>query len=113
MELDQLFKNDRRYDGARNCLVEYEPNSTCIYNYLFPKKVLGKKRKLIGGKKSTSYVLLDDTIVLRNTVKHSPLFQSDTQSANLTLWNTGSVTLITDMKVAVLQHMAFSKNKVS
>ena len=60
LELDQLFKNDRRYDGARNCLVEYEPNSTCIYNYLFPKKVLGKKRKLIGGKKSTSYVLLDD-----------------------------------------------------
>ena len=60
IELDKLFHNDRRYDGARNCLVEYKKNSTCIYNYLFPKKVLGKKRKLIGGRKSTSYVLLDD-----------------------------------------------------
>ena len=60
IELDNLFKNDRRYDGARNCLVYSTFNSTCIYNYLFPKKVLGKTRKLYGGRKSTAYVMLDE-----------------------------------------------------
>ena len=60
VELDNLFNKDRRYDGARNCLVANEYNSTCIYNFLFPKKVLGKKRKLFGGRKSTGYVLLDE-----------------------------------------------------
>ena len=60
MELDNLFKNDRRYDGARRCLVESEFNSTCIYYYLFPKKVLGTTKKLIGQRKSTGYVMLDE-----------------------------------------------------
>ena len=60
MELDNLFKNDRRYDGARRCLIESEFNSTCIYYYLFPKKVLGTTKKLIGQRKSTGYVMLDE-----------------------------------------------------
>ena len=60
IELDNLFINDERYDGARNCLVESEFNHSCIYNFLFPKKVVGKKRKLFGGKLPTSYVMLDD-----------------------------------------------------
>ena len=60
LELDKLFKNDRRYDGARNCLAEYEFNSTCIYNYLYPKKVIGKTRKLFGGRNSAGYVLLNE-----------------------------------------------------
>lgn len=60
MELDNLFKNDERYDGARNCLVESEFNSTCFYNYLYPKKVSGKTRILVGGRKSTAYVMLNE-----------------------------------------------------
>ena len=59
-ELDKLFDNDRRYDGARNCLVDYENNSSCIYKFFFPRKVIGRTRKLIGGRRSTSYVLLDE-----------------------------------------------------
>lgn len=60
IELDNLFVNDIRYDGARNCLADSKNNSTCIYNYLFPKKVKGKTRILVGGKKSTGYVMLDE-----------------------------------------------------
>ena len=60
LELDKLFTEDPRYDGARNCLVESEFNSTCIYNYLYPKKVYGKTRILVGGRKSTGYVMLDE-----------------------------------------------------
>ena len=61
IELEKLLNNDKRYDGARNCLVESSFNSSCIYNYLFPKKVLGKTRKLYGGKVPTSYVMLDES----------------------------------------------------
>ena len=60
MELDYLFKDDKRYDGARNCLVQPEFNSSCLYYYLNTKKVKGKTRKLFGGKKSTSYVMIDE-----------------------------------------------------
>ena len=60
MELDNLFKDDKRYDGARNCLVQPDFNSSCLYNYLSTKKVKGKTRILLGGKKSTSYVMIDE-----------------------------------------------------
>ena len=60
MELDYLFKDDQRYDGARNCLVQPEFNSSCLYYYLNTKKVKGKTRKLFGSKKSTSYVMIDE-----------------------------------------------------
>ena len=60
MELDNLFRDDKRYDGARNCLVQSEFNSSCLYNYLNTKKVKGKIRKLFGGKKETSYVMIDE-----------------------------------------------------
>ena len=60
MELDNLFKDDKRYDGARNCLVQPEFNSPCLYNYLNTKKVKGKTRKLFGGKYPTSYVMVDE-----------------------------------------------------
>ena len=60
MELDNLFKDDKRYDGARNCLLQTEFNSLCLYNYLNTKKVKGKNLKLFGGKKSTSYVMIDE-----------------------------------------------------
>ena len=60
MELDYLFKDDKRYDGARNCLVQPEFNSSCLYYYLNTKKVKGKTRKLFGSKKSTSYVMIDE-----------------------------------------------------
>lgn len=60
IEMEKLINNDKRYDGARNCLVQAEFNSSCIYNFLFPKKVLGKTRKLYGGNVSTSYVMLDE-----------------------------------------------------
>ena len=58
--MDNLFYNDIRYDGARKCLSDSNYNSTCIYNFLSPKKVKGKTRILVGGKKSTGYVMLDD-----------------------------------------------------
>ena len=32
----------------------------CIYNYLYPRKVIGKKRKLYGPNTDGGYVLLDD-----------------------------------------------------
>jgi hypothetical protein len=60
MELDNLFKDDKKYDGARNCLVKPEFNSSCLYNYLNTKKVKGKTRKLLDVKKSTSYVMIDE-----------------------------------------------------
>ena len=60
IELDNLFKDDKRYDGARNCLVQLEFNSSCLYYYLNTKKVKGKTRKLFGNKKPTSYVMIDD-----------------------------------------------------
>ena len=42
MELDYLFKDDKRYDGARNCLVQSELNSSCLFYYLNTKN---SKRK--------------------------------------------------------------------
>lgn len=39
MELDNLFKDDKRYDEARNCLVQPEFNSSFLYKYLNTKKV--------------------------------------------------------------------------
>ena len=60
IELDNLFKNEKRYDGARNCLVQEEFNSSCLYYYLNTKKAKGKTRKLFGNKKLTSYVMIDE-----------------------------------------------------
>lgn len=61
MLLKIITNNDKRfYRGIENCLL-YDPDSQlCIYHLLVPKKVIGKERILIGGKKDGSYVILND-----------------------------------------------------
>jgi hypothetical protein len=61
MLLKIITNNDKRfYRGIENCLL-YDPDSQfCIYHLLVPRKVIGKERILIGGKKDGSYVILDD-----------------------------------------------------
>ena len=56
-KLDNLINSDQRYNGIKRCFVE---NYSCIYNYLYPRKILGKKRKLYGTKDDGGYVLLED-----------------------------------------------------
>ena len=52
--------NKRYYQGIENCLLNDPDNQLCIYHLLAPKKVIGKKRILIGEKKDGSYILLND-----------------------------------------------------
>ena len=52
--------NEFKYKGAENCLLNDPDSQFCIYHLLAPKKVVGKKRILIGKKGDGSYVLLQD-----------------------------------------------------
>ena len=52
--------NPLKYKGAENCLLNRNESQLCIYNFISPKKVLGKKRILLGKRRDGSYVLLDD-----------------------------------------------------
>jgi hypothetical protein len=52
--------NEFKYKGAENCLLNDPDSQFCIYHLLAPKKVVGKKRILIGKKGDGSYVLLED-----------------------------------------------------
>ena len=57
--LKMMTNNDEmEYKGALNCLLN--DNEFCIYRFLCPKEVPGKKRILIGRKADGGYVLLDD-----------------------------------------------------
>ena len=57
-KLDNLIDSDQRYNGIKNCLAGNK--YSCIYNYLYPRKILGKKRKLYGTNNDGGYVLLED-----------------------------------------------------
>lgn len=53
--------NEIFYKGLENCLIKDPDSQYCIYHLIYPKKVIGKNRILIGGeKRDGSYVLLDD-----------------------------------------------------
>jgi len=59
-KLDNLINSDQRYNGIKRCFVEKSKSYSCIYNYLYPRKILGKKRKLYGTNADGGYVLLED-----------------------------------------------------
>ena len=59
--LKMLTNNDENeYKGIKNCLENDPEKLGCIYPYLTPKEVIGKKRILLGIKRDGCYVLLDD-----------------------------------------------------
>ena len=62
LEILKLITNNNylKYKGAEKCLLHNQDNEFCIYYYIYPKKVIGKKRILIGKKRDGCYVLLDD-----------------------------------------------------
>ena len=47
-------------NGIKRCFVEKRESNSWIYNYLYPRKIFGKKRKLYGTKNDGGYVLLED-----------------------------------------------------
>ena len=59
-KLDNLINSDQRYNGIKRCFVEKRESNSWIYNYLYPRKIFGKKRKLYGTKNDGGYVLLED-----------------------------------------------------
>ena len=52
--------NELRYKNFEICLLNDPDSQNCIYHLILPKKVIGKKRILIGEKVDGCYVLLDD-----------------------------------------------------
>jgi hypothetical protein len=52
--------NELIYKGYENCLLNDPDNQLCIYHLIYPKKVIGKNKILIGTKSDGCYVLLDD-----------------------------------------------------
>ena len=52
--------NELRYEGIKKCLFNQTDEDMCIYHFLCPKKVKGKKRVLIGKKGDGCYVMLND-----------------------------------------------------
>ena len=57
--LKLLTNNDEdKYKGTLNCLIQ--DSELCIYRFLCPREVVGKKRVLIGKREDGGYVLLDD-----------------------------------------------------
>ena len=62
IKIIRMFTNNNKYlyEKYEKCLTEERDNLKCIYHLLAPKKVVGKERVLIGIKKDSSYVLLND-----------------------------------------------------
>ena len=61
MLLKIIINNNKvNYKGVKNCLLNNPDNQHCVYHLIAPKKVIGKKRILLGKKKDGSYVLLND-----------------------------------------------------
>jgi hypothetical protein len=52
--------NKFNYKGVENCLLNDPDKQFCIYHLISPKKVIGKKRILVGPKRDGCYVLLND-----------------------------------------------------
>ena len=56
-----LTNNDKTlYNGPQNCLENNRNDIKCVYQFLCPKKVIGKTRILMGHHRDGSYVMLDD-----------------------------------------------------
>ena len=62
IKLLKLMTNNNilMYKGIENCLLNDPDTQYCIYHLIYPKKVIGKNRILIGNKSDGCYVLLDD-----------------------------------------------------
>ncbi len=62
IELLKLLTNNNKdlYNGVERCLSKNPDDELCIYKYICPKEVKGKKRVLMGNKRDGSYVMLDD-----------------------------------------------------
>ena len=59
--LKQLTNNNPYiYKNIENCLVNDAEKSFCFYHLIYPKKVIGKNKILLGRKSDGCYVLLDD-----------------------------------------------------
>ena len=54
------YNNKALYEGAKKCLEKNPDEELCLYQFLCPKEVIGKKRVLIGKKSDGCYVMLDD-----------------------------------------------------
>ena len=76
--------NDVINKGMENCLVNDPDSQLCIYHLIAPKKVVGKKRILIGKKDNGCYVLLDDFKNIRYAYSFgiSFMIQFDDELAN-------------------------------
>ena len=60
-KLKQIIKDTNPlYDDIQKCLIRDPDEELCIYQFLCPKKVKGKKRILLGNKRDGSYVMLND-----------------------------------------------------
>ena len=62
IELLKIITNNIKslYEDTEKCLMKNPDGELCLYQFLCPKEVIGKKRVLIGEKKDGSYVMLDD-----------------------------------------------------
>ena len=60
-QLKFLTNNDPiLYNGAEQCLIKNRKEDLCLYQFLSPKKVIGKIRILMGDKMDGCYVMLND-----------------------------------------------------
>ena len=62
IKLLKLITNNDEFEYKRilECLLKNPDTEHCIYHLILPKKVLGRKRILLGEKHDGCYVLLDD-----------------------------------------------------
>ena len=62
INLLKIFTNNNPYiyKHMEDCLLNGPDKLFCFYHFIYPKKVIGKKRILLGKKTDGCYVLLDD-----------------------------------------------------
>ena len=62
LKLLKIMTNNNilKYKGIENCLINDPEKEKCIYPFISPKNVVGKKRILAGTKSDGCYVILDD-----------------------------------------------------
>jgi len=60
IKFKNIVNNDTKYSKLEKCIFKSRERDLCLYQFLVPKKVIGKERKLIGNKKDGGYVLMDD-----------------------------------------------------
>ena len=72
------------YKGPENCLLNDPDAQLCLFHLIYPKKVVGKNRILVGQKSDGCYVLLDDfeNIKIAYSFGISVMIQFDDYLAN-------------------------------